>query len=77
MSDEIDVVLDQSLVVEKLEVDVKHGRNDFVRQATAEIAKELVERGCLLTRTEFDIESGMYRTYSVALVGRRKRVLPE
>ena len=60
---EVKVVFNQNLHVQQFVVDVLHDKNNFVRYATAAIAKMIVEEGLLLTQTEYDIERGMYLTH--------------
>ncbi len=70
------VVLNKEFLVDRIVVDVKHGKKDFVRLASEQIAKALVEQGCLLTQTQYSMEHDAYYTCVTVLVGNKERVLP-
>ena len=70
------MVFDQRIAVDRLTCDVEHGKQDFVRQAAKAIARELVERSCVIVDTQYDIERLMYRSTARVLFARKERVLP-
>ncbi len=70
------VILDSHLMVERLHADIDHGRKDFNRLAARELAKALLGSGCLITRTEFDIRTGMYHSVIDVLFASKERRLP-
>lgn len=78
MSDElhIDIEINQQLVVEAIHFNIDHDKKDFVRKAAKHLARELIERGCLVHKTHYDIKQLAYVSAVTVIAGRQKRRLP-
>ena len=75
--DEIRMIFNRTLTVQRYVIDVEHNRKNFTRLAAEAIAKMIVEEGLLLTESEYDIQRDMYLTHCTLLkLGDEQRKLP-
>ena len=73
----MNVVFTSHFAIDTLHIDpVVHNKHNFNRECAKLLADKIVESSCLLTVTEYDIQTQMYHTSVSVLVGRKERVLP-
>jgi len=72
----MNVIMDTHYAVGRLSLDVKHNRKNFLREASKSIAKILLENGCLIHDTEYNLEAQMYQTNVSLYIGHKERWLP-
>ena len=70
------VVMDSQYAVGRLTVDIEHDKKNFLREAAKWIATALLENGCIIVDTRYDIEKQMYLSEMNLYIGHKERWLP-
>ena len=72
----MDIVMNRKFAFDVLHVDMDHGKKDWLRVAAEKLAKELLEHGCIVEHSTYNVKQGCYHTCFTVLTGREQRRLP-